>query len=275
MISRMMDTKRKAVLTTTIFLVLTLVSTMWATPAQAITWGQEDKDNNYPNVGTIVAELADSGELVLVCSGTLISTTVFLTAGHCTSMLEWACDQGIVSKLYVSFDFNPFEKRAKLHAVSGVITHPDYNDLLGYNDVGILILSKPVHKIKSAKLAPVGFLDDLRNNGELGQGTTFTAVGYGVNLTWPPPVISYPDTRSYTESGFQALLGRWLLLSQNNARNNGGTGPGDSGGPIFWEDNDERILVGITSWGDPNCIAIGFNTRVDIPDTLDFINQYV
>jgi secreted trypsin-like serine protease len=57
---------------------------------------------------------------------------------------------------------------------------------------------------------------------------------------------------------------------------NEGTCSGDSGGPAFWEpDEDTRILVGITSWGDLNCIATGFNYRVDIPETLTFIADYL
>ncbi len=45
-----------------------------------------------------------------------------------------------------------------------------------------------------------------------------------------------------------------------------------SGGPAFWvaEDGTE-IIVGITSWGDAQCIVTGYEYRVDIPQTLDFI----
>jgi hypothetical protein len=33
--------------------------------------------------------------------------------------------------------------------------------------------------------------------------------------------------------------------------------------------------VGISSWGDPNCIATGFNYRVDITETLSFIEEEI
>lgn len=36
-----------------------------------------------------------------------------------------------------------------------------------------------------------------------------------------------------------------------------------------------RILVGITSWGDAMCVVTGFDYRVDIPDTLDFIDDVI
>lgn len=124
------------------------------------------------------------------------------------------------------------------------------------------------------------YLDELWTQRELrpkgSTGAKFTVVGYGGDLTWPPPVITYPDTRSYTESGFLALRETWLLLSQNHATDNGGSCYGDSGGPIFWEEPDDSLtLVAVVSWGDTHCVAIGFNYRVDIPDTLDFIDSYL
>ena len=69
--------------------------------AHAIVNGEPD-DNRHPYVGALVAEFEGEGgetELVPVCSGTLISPTVFLTAGHCTEFL-------IAEDLptYVSFD---------------------------------------------------------------------------------------------------------------------------------------------------------------------------
>jgi hypothetical protein len=68
----------------------------------------------------------------------------------------------------------------------------------------------------------------------------------------------------------------WLHLSQNRLHDNGGTCFGDSGGPGFWRvDEDTVILVGITSWGDAQCVASGFDYRVDIPDTLDFIADVI
>ena len=46
--------------------------------------------------------------------------------------------------------------------------------------------------------------------------------------------------------------------------------------PAFWTDeNSTEILVGITSWGDAACVSNAFNYRVDIPDTLDFIEDVI
>jgi V8-like Glu-specific endopeptidase len=54
--------------------------------AQAIINGQPDTGTSaHPYVGAYVAKV--KGKLLPVCSGTLISARVFLTAGHCTDFL--------------------------------------------------------------------------------------------------------------------------------------------------------------------------------------------
>ena len=53
--------------------------------AQAIINGQPDTSPKaHPYVGAYVAKL--EGKLLPICSGTLISARVFLTAGHCTEV---------------------------------------------------------------------------------------------------------------------------------------------------------------------------------------------
>jgi hypothetical protein len=36
-----------------------------------------------------------------------------------------------------------------------------------------------------------------------------------------------------------------------------------------------ETLVAVTSWGDAVCVSAGFNYRVDIADTLDFITEVI
>src|SRR5688572_32939800 len=57
-----------------------------ATPASAIIGGQPD-ENRYPYVGALDVRLTGRR---IPCTGTLISPTVFLTAGHCTRFFDAA-----------------------------------------------------------------------------------------------------------------------------------------------------------------------------------------
>jgi len=280
----------KAAVTSLVLFVLVLSLAMGVVPVQAITWGQEDTTNIYENVGTVVYYHLIREDYYLLCSGTLVyegdsnsGEAVFLTAAHCTDILDWAIDQGIIDpeQVYVSFKpLNPLNS-GTWYEVAEIHSHPDYSPTTNRPDVGILILDEHVGGITPTTLPDEGFLDDLWRERDLrpkgSTGAYFTVAGYGGVLAWPPPVITYPDTRSYADSQFQALLKTQLLLSQNYARGgNGGTCYGDSGGPVFWEPTGgERTLVAVTSWGDANCVAAGFCYRIDIADALNFIDLYI
>jgi secreted trypsin-like serine protease len=275
-----MDAMKRMTMIVGVLVVLAVV----ALPAAAITWGDRDNDE-HPNVGMISRpDPYNPGKQRPLCSGTLIDPQVFLTAGHCTDYLKTliAAGQLEVSQVKVSFDpDNALE--ADLLSVAEIITHPDYNwgPTSNPHDVGVLILAEVVNDIDLAQLPEEGFLDDLRAAGALNQGKTkgkFILVGYGTTLEWPPPnIVAIDGVRRVSESEYRALLKSWLRMSQNQATGDGGTCGGDSGGPAFWADPDsgQETLVGITSWGDPYCVATGFNYRVDIPDTLDFIADVI
>lgn len=255
-----------------ILLILGLLLALTALPAGAITWGE--LDTAHTNVGAFVVDWPGYGPFQ-ICSGTLIHPQVFLTAGHCTDGLE---EEGI-EQVWVSFD--PYAlKPEMLLEVEAVLTHPDY--AWGGNnphDVGLLILAEPVTDITPANLPSLGYLDDLKAAGVLRQkteGAKFTMVGYGGILDWPPPDITYDDYRRVSVSEYVALVPYQLHLNQHIYKDNGGTCFGDSGGPAFYTESDgTEVIVGITSWGDAQCIVTGFNYRVDIPDTLDFITATI
>jgi hypothetical protein len=260
--------KRPAVL-----LAFLLVLALGAIPVAAITWGEPD--TTHTNVGAMVVDWPGYG-LYQVCSGTLIHPRVFLTAGHCTEGWEGTG----VETFWVNFDSYALNEGTLLD-VEQVITHPDYNwgPTSDPHDVGVLILSEPVQDITPAALPDEGFLDELQKEGRLGRGADkakFTLVGYGGTLEWPPPDVYYDDFRQQAVSEYRALLKAWLRMSQNQATGDGGTCYGDSGGPAFWTEPDgSQFLVGITSWGDAPCVASAFNYRVDIPETLSFIDDVI
>lgn len=263
-------------------IVLLAAALALATPVQAITWGFPDEDNTYSNVGAIVVHLTDR-EPLQFCSGTLIAPTIFLTAGHCTDYLDELIGIGrlTLETTMVSFDPVDVTDSSTWIAVEEIVTHPLYGfkETNDDHDVGLLVLAEAVD-LPLANLPPEGFLDQLYDAGLLNDGKwreTFIVVGYGDAISFhPPDTVDDGDGRWYGESAYMALQDAWLLMSQNYLKDLQGTCYGDSGGPAFYEDADGVLWqVGITSWGDMNCIATGFDYRVDIATTLDFIAPYL
>lgn len=250
-----------------------LIPIMWLMPALAITGGEVDGDR-HPYVGAFSA----------FCSGTLIHSKVFLTAGHCTAVIEEAIASGKLTLDQIKVNFNSknvLDPTTALN-VAKIITHPDFKLGLAPNpphDLGVLILQAPVSDITPAILPEKGFLDKLRAEGNLGKGANFTVVGYGTTLKWPPPTITPSDDQRYMAvSEFLNLRQLWLHLSQNQAGGTGDAGScyGDSGGAVLWTESDGReILVAVVSWGDYKCVATGTNYRLDIDDSLSFINDVI
>lgn len=115
----------------TVIVAVTALSLMIVLPAKAITWGWPD-GILHPDVGAMVVQWPDSGDLSQICSGTLIAVEdlegrVFLTAGHCTDYLDYLLDSGQIDidDIYVNFDEYALNEPTLL-AVAAVFTHPKY-----------------------------------------------------------------------------------------------------------------------------------------------------
>src|SRR5215216_3388320 len=116
----------------------------------------------HPNVGAFLLP-RDDGSLRIICSGTLASPRVFLTAGHCA---DAALSRGF-KRTYVTFDpsfgLNEDHSIMTTPYVGTVINNPAYKAPY-INDTAIILLDKAVKGITPVKLAPVGFLDGLKDS---------------------------------------------------------------------------------------------------------------
>ena len=55
---------------------------------RAIVYGSVDTNNVFTNTGAFIVKSPTTGHIFPICSGTLISPSVFLTASHCTAFFE-------------------------------------------------------------------------------------------------------------------------------------------------------------------------------------------
>ncbi len=251
-----------------------LLTLMLATPALAITNGVAD-GSTHPNAGAFVAaDWLRPGEKDVLCSGTLISPTVFLTAAHCTSYLE---SLGI-SQVWVTFD-EKFSSTSKLYS-GHMHTHPLYgHDEHDPHDIAVIVLDQAVKGITPARLPPAGLFDQMKAEGTL-SSQLFTNAGYGGQervISAGGPVVSYNDAREYSVSSFDALNDYYMRLSQNAATGDAGTCYGDSGGPQFLGagNSELNMVVSTTITGDSQCVATNVTYRLDTESARAFLAQFV
>jgi secreted trypsin-like serine protease len=247
------------------------IALLLVTPALAITFGQPD-EGRHPNVGTMVPKSSIPG-VPTICTGTLISSTVFLTAAHCVVGMQAMF--GITpADVNLTFD-TEYTEGSKTYEVDSYSIDPNYNHTAAdAHDLAVLILKDAID-ITPADLPTAGLLDEMKVAGEL-KDQPFVAVGYGTvrdDKTGAPPALFLDGIRRYTTGTYSALTKSWLKISANPAKDDGGACWGDSGGPHFL--GDSNTIVSITSWGDAACRAMGSTYRLDTESARSFLGQFL
>lgn len=241
-----------------------------AASAFAVVNGSPD-NGRHPYVGMAVwfptGNPADGFEL---CSGSLVSATVFVTAAHC-----------FPEGAHVIVDMNE-DGFADLHhpgfgsAVPG-IAHPDPNwTSLGNglsqsdrNDIAVvqLLVPLPQPNDRYAQLPSVGYDDTLPNNQPI------DIVGYGIQTQTPLTFGSRFDAPAKIIPGGGATASEFLKVSSSPGQG-GATCNGDSGGPDLQGGTD--LMLAISSYGpSATCKAVAYSQRVDTPEAIRFLSTYV
>ena len=249
-----------------------------ALPAAGITFGQAD-GTLHPSTGALVADWdPESPGPDQLCTGTLISPTVFLTAGHCTDFLE---SEGI-HQVWVTFApaydddaGNPGGLIAGTYTTDPQYGYSGQGGSSDPHDLAVVVFAAPVAGIAPAQLPALDLLAAMKSAL---REQTFTAVGYGLvreQKTKGPNALFYDGVRRYALQTFSSLQPAWLTLSMNPSTGDGGTCYGDSGGPHFLGGATSNLLVAITVTGDSPCRATDKTYRLDTASARAFIGNYV
>jgi hypothetical protein len=281
-----------------------------AGPAEAIKNGVPDA-GAHPFVGQLLfydptsidPRFSDPGGWAN-CSGTLVSPTVVVTAGHCTfpTGTDGAPTPGGTggTDVWISFaevpdysilppssTFVPDGNQERYEAWSAALnassewvratayTHPDYDDSAFYaHDLGVLVLSEPVVRAEYGQLPTPGLLDELyaANKQQL-----YTAVGYGLEGAGPKTSFG-GDTRRRADLRLVNLtgvggIGDGVSAKFSNNAATGGTCFGDSGGPIFVAGTN--VLTSVNSYAkNSTCSGTTGAYRLDQADDLAFLATF-
>jgi len=258
-----------------------ITASLLLTPkVSAITYGFVDSNNTFSNTGAFIVKSPTTGQIFPICSGTMITDNVFLTASHCTDFFTRdLAPEGWVA--YVSLDQSiPFGEltstKTKLLTVAHVVTNPNYNQSQSDSgDIGVLILDRSVRGVTPATLPSCGLLDQLAAQNGL-KTARFTNAGYGLQNRVVGGGVPFfqdvnPIPRMFSFSSFNSLNGGYIRLSQNSSTGNGGTCFGDSGGPNFMSLNGKQLITSITITGDSVCRSTNVDYRLDTVSAQGFL----
>ena len=281
-----------------------------ASSAYAITFGQQDTNNAYPNVASVRGIVEAQNLARISCTGSLLHTDaakiVILTAAHCTDSWAAAIAAGTIDSVGVSFDqnnqINGTTTDATFYVRGGVpISFPAKDAPFETFDYGLIVfpsdaenavgqtVSERWGNLTPVQVAPsTDYLPDLiASVSNPTKALAFTAVGYGTGEKFPiPGQETGPADPSGTNTS--TFLIRYiadglmysaynpvndvLRLSMNIAKGEPGTCNGDSGGPIFYQDQTLGLVqVSLVSGGDFPCRATNTGPGFSRQEALDFL----
>ena len=228
-----------------------------AVSARAIVGGTATTGD--PAVVALIAQVPGAA-LATLCTATIVSPHVVLTAAHCVSPDA----VGATAKFRVGLAPNLDTARAKDFVdVTEVHYHPDFSlsKVTGGNDIAVAIVGSPLAP------KPIAMNQSALSSSLVGQ---------------PARMVGYGKTAGSDTSGASAGLRReadTVMGAYDDKLVRFGvagttTCEGDSGGPGLMTIAGQEVIVGVVSFGDQDCAMLDADTRVD-RYVDDWIRPYV
>ncbi|CAK1542915.1 unnamed protein product [Leptosia nina] len=204
-----------------------------------IAGGEESQLGKNPHMGGIVIALSRGTS---VCGSSLLSNTKAVTAAHC-----WFDGTNQASRFTMVFGSMRLFSGGVRVSTEDVVTHPTWNPKTVDSDIAVVTF---INVPYSNNIQPIA----LATGEDLYVGEWAVAAGYGINsdsqvgistITVQKhvslQVISNAECRRTYRFISDSIL---CVATQGNS-----TCAGDYGGPLSIGEGEERVLIGVTSFG--------------------------
>lgn len=209
----------------------------------------------FPAMAFIIDEIPGAYGL---CSGTVVSPHLVLTAGHCAVDLETGYVRPASGYAVVTGNADWTASPRQVSGVSQVLPYPGYyigGPLEGYGDAALLVLSTPT----SAPAIPLATSAD---TSLLRGGTGADIVGWGdtiyeqeeptTQLQWAKTVV---QSEAYCNAHISSFHPRGQICTIDPPSYSTGVCHGDSGGPLLaaGANGSGLVEIGVTSTTGDEC----------------------
>jgi hypothetical protein len=251
-------------------------------PAHAVDNGRPDGDR-HPNVGLLGFDGdGEGGEPpYFLCSGSVLSHRVFLTAAHCIDVfddtVQWVAalepgspDRPVFEPGFVFDDF-PFAVTVPVHRPLATVVHPGFQPDTLAHDLAVLVFAPHTFHVRPVALPHPRLLDRLER---WARRLDFTLVGYGADPDYSgaEPRYFIGGFRQTATAPFGALTATQLHLQGALDSGRGGLCLGDSGSPQFL--GRSNLAVSQLSAVGETCTEI-VAQRLDTPEEQRFLSRFM
>ncbi|CAH0625498.1 unnamed protein product [Chrysodeixis includens] len=211
--------------------------------------------------------------LTSVCGASIIAPDRVLTAAHCNYDGRMTANSFTVV-LGSNFLFSG----GRRIVTRDVVMHPQWNPQTVANDIAIIRLGESISYSNVIQPIALPSGNDLNNdfNGwsalASGYGHTFDGASIGNNQRLSSVTLSVIDNPSCA-----AVYGSYVRDTNVCTSGAGGQGTchGDSGGPLVVNSNNQRVLIGVTSFGAEAGCAIGLPAAfARVSSYIQWINNF-
>tara|TARA_R110000851_G_scaffold239245_1_gene391957 strand:- start:127 stop:1818 length:1692 start_codon:yes stop_codon:yes gene_type:complete len=247
--------------------------------------GGDDATGDWPWAALIEIDTDPSTRGAGYCSGMALTDQLVVTAAHCffDDQERRVTDPDVLT-VWIGSGPGPLQSRSvSAFELPAVQTYADALFDVG-QDIALLRLSSPVSLNTFPSLVDESRRQSLEALDQSRADEALTAIGWGITS---PNSNDLADTLQEVQLdyvpfsvcdqawSFQLESGQMLCAAELNPVNQQrqDTCQGDSGGPLFLGEDPAPYVIGLTSFGTPDCASQRPTVYTDVSGQIDFIEN--